>query len=187
MLGVTLLAGSTLLDPRFADFQWDVRPRAAWGAEVAADRGPWGVGVRAWRAGSTQSIDQPGAESAEVAITTLEMMGRRRVGVALGTVVSASLSGGGLWLGYRPDQVTITPAGGSPIVVELAPIHAWTAGAGLEASRSLRGPWTTSLALGYQTFRLDASHREGGGVVTQRKSFGDWSARLGLGWSSWRP
>jgi hypothetical protein len=183
MLGVTLLAGSTLLDPGFADVRWDVRPRAAWGAELAASLGAWGVGVRGWRAGTTQAIEQPGAESAEVAITTLELVGRRRVAAVLGADVFATATAGSLWLGWQPDQVTITPAGGSPILVDFEPIREWTYGAGLELARPLAGPWSARLAVDLQTFRLDTTHREGNEVVTRRESFGDWSARLGLGWT----
>src|SRR5205823_4816649 len=102
--------GSTLLDDRFADVQWDVRPRAAWGAESLAGRGPWGLGARAWRATTTQAIGQPGAASADLALTTLEVVGAWRVGGVLGTDLLATATIGRLWLGYRPDQVTITPA-----------------------------------------------------------------------------
>src|SRR4029079_9050497 len=65
--GAAFLAGSTLIDPRFSDFQWGVEPRPAWGGELLAGRGPWVSGLRLWRATSTQSIGQPGAESADVA------------------------------------------------------------------------------------------------------------------------
>ena len=186
-LGAGVLAGSTLLDPRFSNYQWDVRPRAAWGGEVMGGRGPWVTGIRIWRATSTQSIDQPGAESADVAVTTAEVFGQRRVAEFLGADLFATASAGRLWLGYRPDQVTITPFGSSPIVVDLAPIHEWTAGAGLALRRPWSGPWSMSFAVDYQLFGLTASHMNGNEVETHRESLGDWSARLGLAWSSRRP
>src|SRR6185369_16442293 len=111
--GVGLLAGATQLDPHLGDFQWDVRPRAAWGAEALAGRGRWTGGVRAWRATSTQTLGPSGTTSADVAVTTLEVLGQTRVASIAATDLLATANAGGLWLGYRPDQVTITPAGSS--------------------------------------------------------------------------
>jgi len=185
--GAAFLAGSTLIDPRFSDFQWDVEPRAAWGGELLAGRGPWVSGLRLWRATSTQSIGQPGAESADVALTTAEVFGQRRIARFLGTEILTTASVGGLWLGYRPDQVTFTPSGSTPIVVDLDPIREWTAGAGLALRRPWAGPWSTSFSVDYQAFGLDTTHRNGNQIETNRESFGDWSARLGLAWSSRRP
>src|SRR5262245_56083647 len=185
--GAALLAGSTLIDPHFSDFQWDIEPRAAWGAEVMAGRGPWVSGLRVWRATSTQSIGQPGAESADVALTTAEVFGQRRIAGFLGAELFTTASAGGLWLGYRPDQVTFTPSGGLPITVDLDPIHEWTAGAGLAVRRPCAGPWSMSLAVDYQVFGLDTTHRNGNQIETNRESFGDWSARLGFAWSTRRP
>jgi hypothetical protein len=185
--GAAFLAGSTLIDSRFSDFQWDVEPRASFGGEVQAGRGPWVSGLRLWRATSTQSIGQPGAESADVALTTTELFGQRQVAAFLGTDLLVTASVGGLWLGYRPDQVTFTPSGSTPIVVDLDPIHEWTAGGGLALRRPWAGPWSMSLAVDYQVFGLDTTHRNGNQIETHRESFGDWSARLGLGWSTRRP
>ncbi len=180
------LIGTTVLDPRFADFDWDVRPRVAWGGEARVGLGDWGGELRTWRAASTQTID-PGRSSATVALTSVEVVGERRVLSLGGTELAATGSAGGLWLGYRPDQVTFVPAGSSPIVVDLTPIHTWTAGAGLELRRPWIGPWNASLALEWQAFPLDVTHRNGSAVETRRESFGEWSARLGLAWNSWRP
>jgi len=185
--GAGFLAGSTLVDPRFSSFQWDVRPRASFGGEVMAGRGAWVSGLRLWRATSTQSIGQPGTESADVAITTLDFFAQRRMASFLGADLFTTASAGGMWLGYQPDQVTITPSGSSPIVVDLEPIHEWTAGAGLAVRRPWSGPWSTSFAVDYQVFGLTTSHMSGNEVETNRESFGDWSARLGLAWSSRRP
>lgn len=184
--GASVLAGSTMFDSRFSDFQWDVRPRMAWGGEILAGRGPWMSGIRLWRATSTQTVGQPGAESADVTITTAEVLGQRRVTGFLGIDLFATASTGGLWLGYHPDQVTID-AGSMPITVDLAPVHEWTAGAGLALRRPWSGPWSVSLAVDYMVFGLEASHRNGNEIETNRESFGDWSARLGLAWSSRRP
>ena len=185
--GAGLLAGSTLVDSRFASFQWDVQPRASFGGEVMAGRGPWVSGLRLWRAKSTQSVGPPGQESSDVAITTLDFFAQRRVASFLGADLFTTASAGGMWLGYQPDQVTITPSGSPPLVVDLEPIHEWTAGAGLAVRRPWSGPWSTSFAVDYQVFGLTTSHMNGSEVETNRESFGEWSARLGLAWSSRRP
>ena len=164
-----------------------MRPRAAWGAESLAGRGPWGLGARAWRATTTQAIGQPGAASADLALTTLEVVGAWRVGGVLGTDLLATATIGRLWLGYRPDQVTITPAGSPPVVVDLAPVHTWVAGAGLGLRRPWLGPWNATLSVDTQRFRLETARTDGNAVVIERRSFGEWSARLGLCWMSRRP
>ena len=184
--GAGLLAGSTLLDSHFSDFQWDVRPRLAWGAEALAGRGPWTTGVRVWRATSTQEIGQPGSESPDVAVSSFELVGQRRLASLAGAELVGSGSVGGVLLGYHPDQVTITPPGSTPIVVDLAPVKEWTVGAGLALRRTVAGHWSASVSVDYQTFGLDAAHRNGNSIEMRRESFGDWSARLGLAWLSWR-
>jgi hypothetical protein len=186
-IGVGVLAGSTLLDSHLSDFAWDVRPRAAFGAQAVAGRGPWSMGLRLWRATSTQSMESSGAESPDVALSSLELIGQRRLAGFLGVDLLATASAGGLWIGYQPDQVTFTPPGSSPIVVDLEPIHAWTGGGGLEVQRPWSGPWRASLSIDVQAFGLDATHRNGSTIETERESFGDWSARLGLAWISRRP
>src|SRR5262247_2656794 len=185
--GVGVLAGSTLLDAHFSDFQWDVKPRAAWGAEALVGRGAWTTGLRVWRATSTQELGQPASTSPEVAVTSLEWLAQRRVAQLAGTELLGTATLGGTWLGYHPDQVTITPSGSPPIVVDLAPVREWTLGAGVGVRRPLAGHWSASLSVDVQSFALDTTHRNGNEIETKRESFGDWSARLGLTWLSWRP
>ena len=57
---VALLGGSTFIDPRLANYQWDTRPRAAWGAQALVGRGRVALGARAWRSQTVQVLDLPG-------------------------------------------------------------------------------------------------------------------------------
>ena len=182
---VAWLTGSTQLDPQLADYQWDTSPRLSWGAQASLGVGRWGAGLRVWRAQTTQEIAGPGAPlKPEVRATTAELVGQYRVLEVLGTHLWASASVGRIHLGYHPDQVSIQPSGpGSTIDVHLAPIDEWAWGGGLGLEKSIRAPWSAGLSLDYQTFELDAAHRNGSVIEVNRERFSDWSARLALAWT----
>ncbi len=143
-----LLGGSTLVDGRLANYQWDVRPRAAWGAQALAGRGPLALGVRAWRSGTVQVLDLPaGPVSPTVRTTTLEGLARFHVGSFAGTSLWAGASAGRLRMDYRPDHVVVASGGpGGDVIADFAPVEEWTAGTGLGLQRALLPHWTLGLA-----------------------------------------
>lgn len=182
-LSVGVLAGWTQLDPALADFQWDVTPRGAWGAELLAGTGRASGGVRMWRTQTTQALGVPGAASGPtVRATSWELVGRGRVATLWGTRVLACASAGRLHLDYSPDEMSIDPGTGTPIRVVFAPIDEWIGGGGLAFERPLGGPWTASLEIDQRMFGLEAAHRNGSAIEIGRESFGNWSARVGLAW-----
>jgi hypothetical protein len=181
---VGLLGGSTLVDGRLASYQWDIRPRAAWGAQALAGRGRVELGVRAWRSQTVQVLDLPaGPQAPAVRSTTLELLGRGLVGSVLGTRLWAGASAGRLRVDYRPDHVVVSPGGpGVGVVADLVPVNEWTAAVGGALQRPVGSRWILGLDLDRRFFALDTAHRSGAVVVNQRENFGDWSARLELAW-----
>ncbi|HKQ59159.1 MAG TPA: hypothetical protein VJY35_14960 [Candidatus Eisenbacteria bacterium] len=162
-----------------ADYQWNTRPRAAWGAQGLAGIGRWAAGVRLWSTRTTQSIGDLG-EAPGVRATSLELVGQGRIGAWRGTRLLARAGGGWLHLGYDPDRITIQPSGSSPIVVDLAPVNTWTGGGGLALERTLLPGWSAALGVERRMFAIDTAHRAGDEVVLERKTFGDWTARVEL-------
>src|SRR5262245_374555 len=65
-VSVEILAGSAQPVSRLADYQWDVRPRAAWGAQALVSRGALAAGLRWWRSGTTQSLGLTGEPDPDV-------------------------------------------------------------------------------------------------------------------------
>jgi hypothetical protein len=174
------LTGTTQPDPTFADYQWDIRPRIAWGAEALAGRGPFSAGVRWWRSQTTQVIDPSGAQgTTNVHTTSFDLVGEGRFARLLGVEVLGAVHVGRLFLGYDPDQVTVNPGA---IVVDLEPVQEWAAGGGLTLRRALRQHWNAGLEVDHRLFRMDTAHRNGSQIEVGRETFGDWSARLGLAW-----
>jgi hypothetical protein len=176
---LAVLAGTAQPVSSLADYQWDVRPRAAWGARVTAGLGRFDAGLRWWSSGTTQALGLPGTPAAEVHASSLELVARTRLAGVRGLSLHAMASGGWLGLGFDPDRVTLD-AGGTPVEVELAPIHEWVGGAGLALEGSLAGGWGFGLEGERRVWALDTAHREGSGITYARDTFGDWSARLAL-------
>lgn len=183
-LAVGVLGGSTLVDAGLANYQWDVRPRTAWGAQALAGRGRMELGLRAWRSHTVQVLELPtGTLTPAVRSTTLELLGRGQAASALGTQLWAGASTGWLRVDYSPERVTISPGGaGAAVVADFAPVNEWTAAVGCALQRPVGARWMLGLDLDRRFFALDTAHRSGAAVVNRRESFGDWSARLELAW-----
>jgi len=176
---IGVLSGSAQPDAHLADYQWDTRPHPAFGAQALAGRGRLAAGLRLWSTQTTQTIDVGGTGgSPTVRSTTVEFVSRGRLISVLGMPLSATASVGVLHLGYHPDQVSIDPGGGSPVVVDLAPIDEWTGGAGLALTRTLASKWNVGIGIDYGRYRLDTAHRDGAVIVNSRESFGQWNARF---------
>ena len=95
-----LLAGSTRMDGALADYQWDTRPRLAWGAIALVGRGRLAGGMRAWTSQNTQRID-PSATAGQSTIrsSSFELLGRLRIARVGGAEVHATASAGRLQIG----------------------------------------------------------------------------------------
>ncbi len=185
---VALLAGTTRLDARLADYQWDVAPRLAWGAEALGTLGRWGVGARFWHAATTQALGLGGATSdPAVGTTSVEAVARGRLASIAGTAIHAVGSAGRLHVGYHPDHVTVDPTGGgTPLEIRLAPVDTWMFGGGLALERRLAGPWSASFEVDRRAYGWDTAHRVADTIQVGRESFGDWSAHLGIAWKAGR-
>ncbi len=180
-LTLGVLTGATRFDPHLADYQWNVSPRAAWGAQAIAGIGRFGAGLRVWRSQTTQHIDLADDENPAVRATSLELLGRARLLSRWGTDLEAGATTGWLHLGYAPDHVTIAGSGGGPpIDVALKSVDEWVAGGGLALRHPLIGPWAASVELDSQVFGMTTAHRSGSAIVMGRERFDDWSARLEL-------
>jgi hypothetical protein len=175
-----LASGSTLFDSHLADYQWNLAPRASWGALAEAGTGRAGLALRAWSSASSQHLDASASiTDPRVRVTTLDLAGEFELTRLLGTGLFARASSGRVALTYDPDRVTMD-AGGGTTTVELAPVHAWTWGGGVALRHALAGPWTATLAAERQSFAFDTAHRSGASVALARESFGNWNGRLEL-------
>lgn len=178
-VSVALLAGSAQPVGTLADYQWDVRPQAAWGAQALAGLGPFAAGLRWWSSSTTQSLGLSGQADARVHANSFELVARARVASWHVFSLHATATGGRLGLGFDPDHVTVD-TGGTPVEVELAPLQEWVGGAGLALEAPLPGDWGVGLEGERRVYALDTAHRSGSGVVYARETFGDWSARFAL-------
>lgn len=178
-LSLGLIAGTTRFDSRLADRQWDTTPRLDWGAEALAGAGGFAGGVRLWRSGTEQTVDPTAAEQPAVSVTTLELVGRRRVAEVWGARVWGDVSGGWLRVAYDPDRVTLD-AGGTPVVVELKAVDTWSAGAAIAIERDLAGGWSAAFQAGRRWFPMETAHRSGSTIEYGTETFGDWTARVAL-------
>jgi hypothetical protein len=178
-LGV--LAGAVSRDASLADYQWDVTPRAAWGGQAMAGAGPFEAGVRCEQVRTTQRLGTDETNSPTVRATSVEMVGRARLGTFGGTEIAAVAAAGRLNLSYDPDRLSVDTGMGT-VDVAFAPIHEWIGGGGLALRHALPGPWTIGMEVDRRVFGLNAAHREGGQVIVGRESFGEWNARLELNW-----
>lgn len=180
---IGVLSGTSKPDAGLADYQWNTAPRAAWGAQALAGRGPVATGLRFWRSETTQDNALP-AETlvSKIGWTSLEWVTRARVAAVLGVTVYGSASVGRLHLAYDPDRVTIDTGGSGPVEVEFAPIDEWIAGGGVALTRAVTEDWHAGLEIDHRVFRMDTAHRSGDAIEYRRDTFGDWSARFELAW-----
>ena len=178
-VSLAVLGGGSRPLSSLADYQWDVRPRLAWGAETLAGSGPFAAGLRFWSTGTTQALGLSGQPDPAVSATSLELVARARVVTWRVLSLHATASGGRLALRWSPDHVTVD-TGGTPVEVELAPVHEWVGGAGLALEAPLPGSWRVGLEGERRVWGLDTAHRSGSAVTYARESFGDWSARFSL-------
>jgi hypothetical protein len=176
---VGVLGGSAQPVASLADYQWDVRPHAAWGAQALVGRGAWSGGVRVWRSGTTQALGLAGTPDPRVSTTSFDVVGRARVASWRGLECLGVATGGRLAIRYQPDHVTID-TGAGPVEVAFEPVWSWVAGAGLGLRAPLRGGWSLGLETERRVFALDTAHRSGAAVTNARDTFGDWHARLEL-------
>jgi hypothetical protein len=183
-LSLALLGGSAQPVGQMADYQWDVRPHAAWGAQVLAGSGPWSAGARWWRGGTTQGLGLAGVGDPAVRTSSLELLARARVARWRNVELAATASGGRLAITWDPERLTVD-AGGSPVTVTLSALHEWVAGAGVAVAVPLARGWTWGVEAERRVFALDTAHRSGGTVSLARETFGDWDARVALahGWT----
>ncbi|MEQ1832309.1 MAG: hypothetical protein ABL977_04575 [Candidatus Eisenbacteria bacterium] len=175
-----VLAGSAQPVRALADYQWDVRPHAAWGAEVLAGSGPWSVGVRGWRSGTTQGLGLAGVPDPAVRTTSFELVSRARLARWRNVELEALASGGRLAVVWEPGQLLVDTGGGSPVTVTLSAVHEWVAGTGVTLGLPLGRDWKWSIETERRWYALDTAHRDGATVVLARPTFGDWDARTAL-------
>jgi len=180
-------SGSSKPDEALSNYQWNTLPRAAWGVQARAGRGPAALGVRFGRTQTTQTMQLPaGDQVSRVGMTSLELVGEGRFAHVAGLDLAATASAGWLRLGYSPDHLSIDPGTGSPIEVRFDPVNEWIAGGGIALQRPLAGPWFAGLNVDHRIFRMDTAHRNGSEIEYRRETFGDWSARLELSWAHGR-
>lgn len=180
-----VLAGGVSLDPAFADYRWDVTPRAAWGAQGLVGTGAFAGGVRAWHSPTTQELGLADAGDPAVGVTSWDVVGQARLATFARTEVLALASVGRLHVAFDPDRV-VTSGAGAPVAIDFAPIDEWNAAAGLGVRRALAGPWAATVEIDHRRFGMETAHRDGDQIAVGRRSFGDWSARIELSWARGR-
>ena len=179
-VSVSLLGGTAQPVSKLADYQWDVRPHAGWGAQALVGRGGWSVGPRLWRSGTTQALEAPGTPDPHVSTTSLELVARSRLASWRSVECVALASGGRLAIRYQPDRLTLQTSGG-PVEVALGSVDTWIAGAGLALRAPVAGGWTVGMETERRVYALDTAHRSGAAVTYARETFGDWQMRFELG------
>jgi opacity protein-like surface antigen len=177
-LGIT--GGTTRFDAHLADYQWNLSPRPAWGAQAGVSLGRYGLALRAGVSGATQHVDASASVTdPAVNVTTFDLAGEVEVARPLGFALLARASGGRVALTYSPDRLEIDTGGGTASV-ELAPVHAWSWGGGAAVRHAIAPNWTATLAAERQAFSFDTAHRTGASVTVAREAFGNWNGRLEL-------
>jgi hypothetical protein len=175
-------AGAAAPDPSLADYQWDVTPRAAWGAQALAGIGQGAFGVRWSRSETTQALGEGASvPSAAVSLEALEVVARLSLVRAATLGVYATGTAGRLRLGYDPERVTID-TGGGPVDVELVPVSTFAWGGGLGIEHPLGRKWTGALEVTRRHWSLETAHRNGAAIEYGKRGFGEWNARFVLGW-----
>ncbi len=181
-LSLGVLGGWSKPAASMADYQFEITPRPALGARVRAGLGPADLGVRVWSAPNTQSLGLAGVEDPSTRTTTWDLTSRMRVADVLGQRLSATASAGRLALTYDPARLSIPVGGGPDVVVALAPIHEWVAGAGFAIERGVGEQWSVDLEVEHRWFGLDTARSVAGSLVESRERFGTWDVRVGWNW-----
>lgn len=177
-LGVA--SGSTRFDSHLGDYQWDLAPHPAWGAQAGAGLGRFGVSLRGWSAISSQHLDASASvPNPRVRVTTVDVAGETRVASRFGTALLARASAGRVAIGYAPGSVTLDTGAGIT-TVQLDPVHAWSWGGGAALRHAVAPNWIATLAVERQSFSFDTAHRTGPSVTLAREAFGNWNGRLEL-------
>jgi hypothetical protein len=178
-----VVGGMNAPDASLRDYQWDVSPHAAFGAQAMAGLGKHALGLRWSRSGTTQSLGEGASvATADVSLTGLELVARAQVVRAATARLYATGTAGRLRLGYDPENVTIDVPGTGPVDVALAPVDTWAFGGGLGVEHPLGTRWTGALEVTRRFFSLETAHRNGSEIEYGRQGFGEWNARFVLGW-----
>jgi hypothetical protein len=179
-VALSVLGGTAQPASKLADYQWDVRPHAGWGAQALVGRGGWSVGPRLWRSGTTQALGLPGTPDPRVSTTSLELVGHARLARWRAVDCLALASGGRLAIRYQPDRLTLD-TGAGPVELAFEPVDSWIAGVGVALRAPLVGGWTVGMETERRMFALDTAHRSGSAVAFAHETFGDWQMRFELG------
>jgi hypothetical protein len=175
-----LFGGVLRLDGRLRDYRWDAAARPVWGARAAAGSDRSFLGLRCWRASTTQGTGIPGIEGPAVTLTGIDLALEVLLAEAAGFGLSGIAGGGALLIRYAPERLVLAgPAGESFEVRFDGTIHP-TATAGIVLRRSLLPGAALALSLERSYLRMETAHRDGGVIRRGDETFGNWSARLGL-------
>ncbi len=178
--------GGLGLDEDLANYRWDTRPSAQWGGRVLAGRGPFAVGLCAWRAGTSQGTGLPGVEAEpQVALSALSAVGMVRVATPLGCEVWFGGQAGRLRASWEPGELVVATGGGAPVTVDFDDVDEWCLGFSAEVQRRLGRGLVVAVQAERSTFALETAHRRGDVIERDRDRFSLWSARVQLAW--WWP
>lgn len=175
--------GGLVLDGDLANYRWDTRPAAQWGARVLAGRGPFALGVGAWRAGTTQETGLTGeVPPLAVSVSAVALVAMVRVATPLGCEMRLGGQAGRLHAGWDPPSLKVDIGAGEPVDVVFTDIDEWLVGATADIQRGIGRGLVAAVQADWSSFALDTAHRRGDGIVEQRERFGAWSARVQVGW-----
>jgi hypothetical protein len=153
--------GVERLDSTWEASGLEARTAARLGGGVAVEVGRGcALALGAGTAAGTTRFGLISGPSARLVRTDVTLELRARAPFALGGWrVQAALGGGRLRLAYRPDRLVLD-ASGSPIVVDLVPVHAWTRHVAAEVLH----PWgrgVVVLRAGWRWYGLDVASPAG--------------------------
>lgn len=176
-------AGGLGLDEDLADYRWDTRPATQWGGRVLAGRGPFAVGLCAWRAGTSQGTGLPEVDDEpQVALSTLSAVGLVRVASPLGCEVWLGGQAGRLHASWEPGELVVATGGGAPVTVAFEDVDELCLGFTAEVQRRLGRGLVAAVQAERSTFALETAHRRGDVIELDRDRFSTWSARVQLAW-----
>lgn len=175
--------GGLALDEDLADYRWDTSPATQWGARVLAGRGPFALGLGAWRSGTTQDTGLPGeVPPLAVSVSAVALTGLVRVATPLGWELRLGGQAGRLHAGWEPASLKVDTGAGEPVDVVFEDIDEWLVGVTAEVQRELGRGLVAVAQADWSSFSLETAHRRGDAIVEQRERFGAWSARVQVGW-----
>lgn len=178
--------GGISLDADLAGYRWDTRPAAQWGGRVLAGRGPFALGLGAWRAGTTQGTGLAGdVAPLDVTLTTVTALALVRVAAPLGCELRLGGEAGRLRASWDPGTLAVDTGGGAMVEVAFDDVDEWCVGVTAEVQRDLGRGLAATVQADWSSFALDTAHRRGDEIVLERERFGAWAARVQLAWR-WR-